>query len=74
MMKMVRKHLSEKYVIQEEDLLERIAESSEKGRQCHVLVKGCHNHMLHLVSYPDAEKPSQSTPQGQEEISARKIQ
>jgi hypothetical protein len=31
MMKMVRKHLSQKYVVQEEDLLERIAESSEKG-------------------------------------------
>ena len=28
---MVRKHLSRKYVVQEEDLLERIAESSEKG-------------------------------------------
>lgn len=39
MMKMVRKHLSEKYVVQEEDLLERIAESSEKGMLC--LVKGC---------------------------------
>lgn len=34
MMKMVRKHLSEKYVVQEEDLLERIAESSEKGAVC----------------------------------------
>lgn len=31
MMKMVRKHLSQKYVVQEEDLLEKIAESSEKG-------------------------------------------
>jgi len=27
----VRKYLSQKYVVQEEDLLERIADSSEKG-------------------------------------------
>ena len=31
MLKMVRKHLERKYVVQEEDLLERIAESSERG-------------------------------------------
>ncbi|XP_064404349.1 rap guanine nucleotide exchange factor 6-like isoform X2 [Halichondria panicea] len=30
MLKMVRKHLERKYVVQEEDLLERIAESSER--------------------------------------------
>ena len=27
----MRKYLSQKYVVQEEDLLERIADSSEKG-------------------------------------------
>ena len=31
-MKMVRRHLERKYVIQEEELLERIAESSERGK------------------------------------------
>ena len=31
MMKMVRRHLERKYVVQEEELLERIAESTERG-------------------------------------------
>ena len=31
MMKMVRRHLERKYVVQEEELLERIADSTERG-------------------------------------------
>lgn len=31
MMKMVRKHLARKYVVQEEDLLEKIADSSDRS-------------------------------------------
>ena len=38
MLKMVRKHLSRKYVVQEEELLERIAESSDKGNNFTVFV------------------------------------
>ena len=40
MMKMVRRHLDRKYVVQEEELLERIAESTERG----VYVHGLRNH------------------------------
>ena len=32
MMKMVRRHLERKYVVQEEELLERIADSTERGK------------------------------------------
>ena len=39
---MVKKHLSEKYVVLEEDLLERIADSSEKGT---------HHLTQHVVAY-----------------------
>ena len=37
MMKMVRRHLERKYVVQEEELLERIAESTERGSNMTVL-------------------------------------
>ena len=40
MMKMVRRHLDRKYVVQEEELLERIAESTERGAYVH----GLRNH------------------------------
>ena len=37
MMKMVRRHLERKYVVQEEELLERIADSTERGKEGEVL-------------------------------------
>ena len=65
MLKMVRKHLSRKYVVQEEDLLERIAESSDKGNPycisvlfimntmiilCHIIYSFTHTH-THTHTY-----------------------
>ena len=75
MMKMVRKHLSGKYVLLEEDMLERIAESSEKGKVQH-WVKGCQNDFLFLCVFSDndAEESSKSNAQRKEEISTRQIQ
>lgn len=61
MMKMVRRHLLGKYVILEEDLLERIAESSEKG-VCIIsmvcLVKGHHCYLLCVVIQMRKNPPS----------------
>lgn len=66
MMKMVRKHLSGKYVLLEEDILERIAESSEKGKQ--TKGKGLSKSHILCFSDHDAEEPSKSNAQGEKKI------